>query len=100
LRDPARIDKILDELKKLWLTQSDSRLGQLLENYVFFSGSRGDETSVKLFYQEDDLTMAILKQRNNPAKVKVADKTWQPDKSQVKTIKETLKKLEQEKSQR
>jgi uncharacterized protein YihD (DUF1040 family) len=73
MRDKKRIPIILKELEELWLKNSDMRLGQLLENYVFFSGQRGDETSVHLFYQEDDLTLAILKQRNNPTKIKLAN---------------------------
>ena len=61
MRDPKRIKRILKLLEKLWLKSPDQRLGQLLENYVFFQGQRGDLTSVRLFYQEDDITEKILK---------------------------------------
>ena len=44
------------KLEQLWLEFPDQRLGQLLENYVFVNGERGDDTSVALFYQEDDET--------------------------------------------
>ena len=52
--------EILKLLRKLWKKHPDQRLGQLLENYVFFAGQRGDLTSVRLFYQEDLRTLAIL----------------------------------------
>jgi mRNA-degrading endonuclease RelE of RelBE toxin-antitoxin system len=53
--------KILSELEKLWDKYPDQRLGQLLENYVFFKGQRGDTTSVRLFFQLDEETLEILK---------------------------------------
>jgi len=55
-RDPKRIPEILDSLKKLWEKEPDQRLGQVLENYVFINGKRGDNTSCALFYQEDDIS--------------------------------------------
>lgn len=63
MRDPNRIPIILKELENLWEKNTDMRLGQLLENYVFFKGTRGDNTSVKLFYQEDDETLTLIKKR-------------------------------------
>lgn len=56
-RDPKRIPQILEELKTLWEKCPDQRLGQLLENYVFLNGERGDKPSIRLFYQEDDTTL-------------------------------------------
>ena len=68
MRDPKRIGKILKELEKVWKTYPEQRLGQILENYVFFEGERGDTTSVRLFYQEDGETLkcikAFLEERN------------------------------------
>ena len=61
MRDINRIPIILEELKKLWMQQPDQRLGQILENYVFFKGERGDKTRCAMFYQEDDETLKILK---------------------------------------
>lgn len=61
MRNPDRILIILEEIKKLWEKYPDQRLGQVLENYVFFAGERGDKTSCALFYQEDDETLEILK---------------------------------------
>jgi hypothetical protein len=55
------IDTILGALKDLWKQVPDQRLGQLLENYVFINGERGDATSVKLFYQLDLRTYARIK---------------------------------------
>ena len=61
MRDEKRIGKILKELEKVWKTYPEQRLGQILENYVFFEGERGDATSVRLFYQTDDETLKYLK---------------------------------------
>lgn len=52
--------EILKLLRKLWEKHPTQRLGQLLENYVFFAGQRGDLTSVRLFFQEDLRTLAII----------------------------------------
>ena len=46
-------EEILMRIKELWKKYPQQRLGQLLENYVFFNGKRGDQTSVALFFQED-----------------------------------------------
>jgi len=63
MRDINRIDRIIELLRELWKKYPDQRLGQLLENYIFFAGERGDVTSVRLFYQEDDITERILKDK-------------------------------------
>lgn len=60
MREEERIDRICDKLKEFWKLHPDQRLGQLLENYIFYKGTRGDNTSVHLFYQEDDYTEAII----------------------------------------
>lgn len=62
MRNKKRIKQILKQLEELWLQYQDQRLGQLLENYIFYKGKRGDATSVAMFYQEDDITDAILKE--------------------------------------
>lgn len=61
MRDSSRIDRILEKLGILWKKYPDQRLEQLLENYIFFKGYRGDKTSVALFFQEDDETESLLK---------------------------------------
>jgi hypothetical protein len=49
MRDPRRIDRILDLVRELWKLAPDMRFGQLLENYVFGSPD-------SLFRQQDDFT--------------------------------------------
>ena len=34
MRDPARIDQVLDVLRRAWMRNPDSRLGQLIVNAV------------------------------------------------------------------
>ena len=55
-------EEILSRLKDLWYRHPEQRLGQLLENYVFFQGQRGDKTSVRLFHQQDSETLKILRE--------------------------------------
>ncbi len=62
MRNPERIKRICKKLEKLWKKSPDMRLGQLLENYVFTHGERGDTTSIRLFFQEDDETEKILEE--------------------------------------
>lgn len=54
--------KILALLETLWDKYPNQRLGQLLENYVFTDGKRGDLTSVRLFHQQDELTLKKLEE--------------------------------------
>ncbi|MGD0449622.1 MAG: hypothetical protein ABSA79_01030 [Candidatus Bathyarchaeia archaeon] len=61
MRDPKRISEVLEALKTIWEAFPDWRLGQVLENFVFLKGERGDKTSRTLFYQEDTETLAALK---------------------------------------
>ena len=60
MREKERIKRILNKLEQVWTKFPDQRLGQILENYIFFRGERGDQTSVRMFYQEDDDTEEIL----------------------------------------
>lgn len=50
MRDPARIDPILELLGKIWKQNPDLRLGQLLVN-----AARPSEPVPKIFYVEDDV---------------------------------------------
>ena len=50
MRDIKRIDKILNQLRQLWMRFPDQRLGQLLDNYIF-----GYKLDSHLFYVEDDI---------------------------------------------
>jgi len=61
MREQKRIKRICEKLNKVWeLVDSDQRLGQLLENYIFDSGKFRGEGTCFLFYQEDDKTEKIL----------------------------------------
>ena len=61
MRDIKRIKKICKKLGEAWLKiDSDQRLGQLLENYIFDSGKFRGEATMFLFYQEDDKTEELL----------------------------------------
>lgn len=48
MRDPERIDEILEEIKAIWKRHPDMRLGQLLVNLL-------DPSPNRLFYVEDDI---------------------------------------------
>ena len=52
MRDPKRIDKILDELKSIWVKHPDLRLGQLLLNVI---------PETYLYYVEDDDLIKAIK---------------------------------------
>jgi hypothetical protein len=54
--------EILEKLEKLWEIHPNQRFGQLLENYIFNDGERGDETSRALFYQSDEKTLWNIKE--------------------------------------
>ena len=58
---------VLELIESIWKEHPNMRFGQLLENYVFTEGERGDKTSCKLFYQEDGKTInKIKKELKNP----------------------------------
>jgi len=52
---------ILQLLENVWNKYPHQRLGQLLENFVFIKGERGDKNSQKMFYQSDEKTIKQLK---------------------------------------
>lgn len=49
MRDPERIDEILNELREVWTANPDLRLGQLIVNVV-----NPKESSQEVFYVEDE----------------------------------------------
>lgn len=55
MRDPARIDRMIERLRELWRRYPDQRLGQLLVNVI-----RPGEPCPRVFYAEDDDTEAKL----------------------------------------
>lgn len=67
-RAHKKIDAIIGEIKKFWKGNPRMRLGQLLENYIFTKGERGDKTSQELYYQSDKETEKILKKLNRDHK--------------------------------
>ena len=52
MRDPARIDRILAQIRDIWLEQPDLRLCQLIGNAVSGTGD-------KYFVEDDDLEAAL-----------------------------------------
>jgi len=59
MRDPKRIDPILNQLKALWTTYPDLRLGQLMEN---IKSTLPDKTGwgPDLFNLEDDVMEEVI----------------------------------------
>ena len=53
MRDVNRIDKVLDEISKIWKANPDLRLGQLILNIT-------DNPNI-LYYVEDDELVKALK---------------------------------------
>ncbi len=49
MRDPKRIDRIINKLSIVWQNQSDLRLNQLIESIIKYNQYKGD-----IFYLEDD----------------------------------------------
>lgn len=54
MRDPERIDRICEKLKKFWKKVPDQRLGQVIENYIIPSGDMRGADTCWIFYYEDD----------------------------------------------
>lgn len=52
MRNPDRIQSVLNEIKKVWLKYPDLRLGQLILNV---------ENQTNLYYVEDDRLIELLK---------------------------------------
>lgn len=61
MRDPKRIPKILDELKGIWSSFPDLRLGQLIIN-VF------DDPLYDLYYVEDEEFIKIVRDHYSEVK--------------------------------
>lgn len=49
MRDPKRINRIINKLSIVWQNQPDLRLNQLIENIIKYNQYKGD-----IFYLEDD----------------------------------------------
>lgn len=62
MRDPARIDRILGKLRKVWYSAPDQRLAQLVFNCIDSQGRGRDENGrpTDTFYIEDDVVESGL----------------------------------------
>lgn len=58
MRDPNRIDEVLEALREYWVAHPDMRLGQILVNLI------GAKFAVDIFYVEDDVLLERLKEEN------------------------------------
>ena len=54
MRDPARIDEMLEILREVWLQEPDLRLGQLI-----FNAARMREPGLQDIYSVEDSTLRI-----------------------------------------
>jgi len=55
MRDPKRIDKVMDALKSVWKKVPDWRLGQLIVNISRDAGYSDP------FFMEDDRLLAVIR---------------------------------------
>ena len=55
MRDPQRIDQILDVLREIWELQPDLRLGQIVVGAI-----RPDDPCPQVFYAEDNALLQGL----------------------------------------
>lgn len=60
MRDPKRIDKILEEIRVLWNKYPDLRLGQII--YMCMDKTIVSDSFIDVFYFEDDLLLKGLSQ--------------------------------------
>ena len=69
MRDPDRIDRIIERLRQVWKTHPDLRLGQLLVNAI-----RPSQPCPQVFYPEDSLIENGLENYSNPGTERYASK--------------------------
>jgi len=58
MRDPNRIDEVLEALREYWVAHPDMRLGQILVNLI------RAKFAADIFYVEDDTLLERLKEEN------------------------------------
>lgn len=58
MRNPKRIDPLIEELREFWKAHPDWRLGQLVENAYSYAGGR---YAPDAFYMEDETFLEGLK---------------------------------------
>lgn len=54
MRDPTRIDRILNKIREVWIQQPDTRLFQLLLNTGIAARTDGSNYDWSIYYIEDD----------------------------------------------
>lgn len=71
MRDPARIDRIIEKLRTEWHTQPDTRLTQLVHNLITAGRMRTGRTVLDpapvFFYTEDDAVEKYLDEERSIA---------------------------------
>ena len=56
MRNPARIERIINKLRTVWQDSPDMRLGQLLDNLrALVDKNKFESRGVDMFFMEDDL---------------------------------------------
>lgn len=70
MRDPKRIPKLLDELKGIWGSTPDLRLGQLIVNIIWqeFKIQDPKDAERKLYYIEDQELIEIIRKNLSEGK--------------------------------
>lgn len=81
MRDPARIDRILDLVRELWMASPDQRFGQLLLNAMRKTGELPE--SGQLWNVEDTEWEARLKPKANLIEVLEAPEATEADDCQA-----------------
>jgi hypothetical protein len=72
VRDPGRIDQVLEAIRQVWVTDPDLRLGQLLINAV-----RPRDPCPELYSVED--TVLVRKVANLIERRRIEGRAAQPD---------------------
>jgi len=54
MRDPNRIDPLIEAIRSLWKAYPDLRLGQLMEN-IYLSAKEETGSTASMFYMEDSI---------------------------------------------
>lgn len=60
MRDPARIDRMIDLLRAAWHQSPDLRLGQLIANVVWSRGVGSDDAYWNILQVEDSAVEPLL----------------------------------------
>jgi uncharacterized protein YihD (DUF1040 family) len=64
MRDPARIDRVLEALSAYWHANPDLRLCQIIGNFANSSGSYDKpEVSTRIYNTEDEQVLTYLQSR-------------------------------------